>query len=75
MFTGHWEVMTVPAETVPALDFVCNGVPTATSWTTPSGTWPSNISKSILVGYFTSAYYEGAVLKDDMTQTPSILQK
>jgi len=76
MFTGSWEVMTVPAETVPVLDFVCNGVPTSASWTTPTtGTWPANISKSILVGYFTSSYYEGAVLKDDMTQTPTILQK
>jgi len=77
MFTGAWEVMTVPAEAVPALDFVCNGVPTTTDWTSyrPNSTWPSNISKSILVGYFTSSYYEGAVLKDDMTLTPSILQK
>jgi len=78
-FTGSWEVMTVPADKTPTVgDFVCNGVPpsTSTQWTKPSGSnWPDDIRTSILVGYFTSSYYEGAVLKGDTTTTPSILIK
>ena len=68
-FTGAWEVMTVPvATTALATEFICNGVPTAnTNWTNANG--PStlngfaNIHKSILLGYMTQNYYEGAILK------------
>ena len=70
-FTGAWEVMTVPAETVPLSNyFICNGVPTATTWTLPGGTstlkYNSNMNKTILVSYMTSDWYEGAVLKGNI---------
>jgi len=82
-FTGAWEVMTVPVGTVPLSgEFICNGVPTAnSSWTDanmPASTtltrYP-NIQQSILLGYFTNSWYEGAILKGDMTTTPTELTK
>jgi len=85
-FTGKWEVMTVPASGVPvAGEFICNGVPTAsTSWTDPNNgqnngigalsrgpTTPTDLrvdlSKSIVVGYMTNQYYEGAMLNANMS--------
>jgi len=79
-FTGNWEVMTVPAENVPLVDyFIANGVPrTAANWVTPTGTGAltaagytnsgssANIYKTILIGYMTDTRYEGAVLKRDL---------
>ena len=67
-FTGEWEVMTVPAGTIPLTDeYVCNGVPTSGDLAAP----PTNstlraytgMNKTILVGYMTQNWYEGAVLK------------
>jgi hypothetical protein len=76
-FTGAWEVMTVPAASTPVPgEFICNGVP-STTWTSanrPDTNWPSDISKSILIGYFTNTQYEGAVIKSDMTVKPSIFK-
>jgi len=81
-FTGKWEVMTVPVSSnvLPNIDeFVCNGVPSSTAgWTdieTNGKTPVSNLiplrtyatlNKSILVGYMTDKYYEGAILKKDL---------
>ena len=79
-FLGNWEVMTVPVENVPSVDyFIANGVPrTSTGWVTPSGTDALNagtytnndtsahINRTILVGYMTDNRYEGAVLKKDL---------
>jgi len=83
-FTGNWEVMTVPVENVPLVDyFIANGVPrTSDNWVTPTGTGAlsaagftngnnsANINRTILVGYMTDNRYEGAVLKRDLW-TPS----
>jgi hypothetical protein len=81
--TGDWELMTVPAETIPVSgEFICNGVPgvagsaTNITMTDPSseagaGTLNSRntaMNKSILLGYKTDTYYEGAVLKADLTK-------
>ena len=72
-FTGNWEVMTVPAEYIPSVsEFVCNGVPSGTNATL---TQPSDSSlrtyntldKSMFVTYMTNKWYEGAVLKADLT--------
>jgi large repetitive protein len=76
-FMGNWEVMTVPVGTVPSPgEFICNGVPTGTTaWTTgnrPTGstiTIYSDLDKSILLSYLTTSWYEGAVLKDNMTSS------
>ena len=71
-FTGAWEVMTVPVQTLPLADeFICNGVPAATStaWAPALAAGSlrgRDISKSILVGYMTEKWYEGAVLKDNL---------
>ena len=69
-FSGAWEVMTVPAGAVPLADeFVTNGVPVSpsTAWAPTGGTLRGrDISKSILVGYMTADWYEGAVLKHDI---------
>jgi hypothetical protein len=77
-FTGKWEVMTVPTNQVPNTnEFICNGVPTvnatgANGWENPSGTDPlvksttQDLSKTILVGYLTENWYEGAILKKDL---------
>jgi len=69
-FTGNWEVMTVPTGTVPLTDeFVTNGVPTSssTAWAPTGGTLLGrDLSRSILVGYMTTDWYEGAVLKHDI---------
>ena len=67
--TGAWEVMSVPAQTVPLKDYyICNGVPVSnTVWagSLPTGSTlnHSSLSNSILVGYMTSNWYEGAILK------------
>jgi hypothetical protein len=83
--TGNWELMTVPAETIPVSgEFICNGVPgiagTAVapnitmadpSSAAGAGTLNSRgtyMNKSILLGYKTNTYYEGAVLKADLTK-------
>jgi hypothetical protein len=72
-FTGNWEVMTVPAGEIPnTQEYVSNGVPTAaTNWTAPNGstlrTPGAGINNSILVGYMTDRWYEGAVLKHSIT--------
>jgi hypothetical protein len=79
-FTGAWEVMTVPAQYVPLTDqYVSNGVPTATGgWVAPVNstlrTPTANgqeggtniIDRTILVGYMTDRWYEGAVLKHNI---------
>jgi hypothetical protein len=81
-FTGAWEVMTVPANEVPLInEFICNGVPNPGS---AGGSWadPANgvagvpalsrgtvdIRRSVVIGYMTRDYYEGAMLKGDVTQ-------
>ncbi|GBU28466.1 hypothetical protein R84B8_02025 [Treponema sp. R8-4-B8] len=67
MFTGKWEVMTVPVANVPVSnEFICNGVP-STGTISGTGLTTTNITNSILVGYQTNVNYEGAILKDDMT--------
>jgi len=68
-FTGNWEVMTVPAESIPSVsEFVCNGVPTSGNLTPPTGsTLGANYttaSNSIFITYMTNKWYEGAILKD-----------
>ena len=75
-FTGNWEVMTVPADKIPLTDeFICNGVPTTTTgWAAPTGsnlrsyptTGTNRINRTVLVGYMTTDYYEGAILKHDL---------
>jgi hypothetical protein len=73
-FNGNWEVMTVPVAGVPASDeFICNGIPTYTGnggWVTPTATTgnatttlTTNPGRSILLGYKTDRWYEGAILK------------
>ena len=64
-FTGNWEVMTVPAETTPVADeFICNGVPASTgNWVAPGSTLTASPNKSILLGFMTNTWYEGAILK------------
>jgi hypothetical protein len=67
-FTSNWEVMTLPAGNIPnTQEFVCNGVPTATTtWAAPSGSTLRTydyLNNSILVGYMTDRWYEGAILK------------
>jgi hypothetical protein len=63
-------------------DFVCNGVPTSTTgWETPAATPTANggistvastlraystLNKSIILGYMTDTWYEGAILKKDL---------
>jgi hypothetical protein len=71
LFTGKWEVMTVPVSSgvIPNVnEFVCNGVPVdKTGWLAPpSGLTYSDIDKSILVGYMTDQWYEGAILKRNL---------
>ena len=83
MFTGAWEVMTVPVGTIPvSTEFICNGVPSATTgWanpTTGTGSFVAptdTLNQSILVGYMTNDWYEGAILIGNMTTTPPELQK
>jgi len=83
-FTGAWEVMTVPARNTPVVDeFVGIGVPRTGRFFAPidSGGEASNLARagsfaasaaglhrSVLVGYMTDAYYEGAVLKFSIGQ-------
>jgi len=92
MFTGKWEVMTVPAINTPvATEIICNGLPTVTGAQTTGARWVDvnthgtggtpllrndvNLNQSIVIGYMTNAYYEGAILKGNMTTTPTELQK
>jgi hypothetical protein len=84
-FEGTWEVMTVPVSktVIPKIEeFVCNGVPTTATW--PSGaapggttnlTYSSNLNQTIVVSYMTDRWYEGAILKGNITTVPPILQK
>jgi hypothetical protein len=76
-FTGAWEVMTVPVGKVPVPDeFVCSGVPATTGgWAAPGGTstlrtytvtGTNHLNRSIMVGYMTTDWYEGAILKKDL---------
>jgi len=76
MFTGAWEVMTVPALNTPlATEMICNGVPYGdAAWQNVGTTGgalakraATDIKKSILLAYFTDAYYEGAILNADLT--------
>jgi len=82
-FTGAWEVMTIPAREAPLTgEFICNGVPaTQGGWADPNltGGYTGNgltaltrgtvdISKSIVVGYMTSNYYEGSMLKGNTSE-------
>jgi hypothetical protein len=75
--TGAWEVMTVPTNQVPKTDeFICNGVPTSAitgtnGWQEPTGDGHlvkgnQDLAKSILVGYLTENWYEGAILKKNI---------
>jgi len=80
IFTGKWEVMTVPVSSTvtPRTDeFVCNGVPTVTTWTAPGGTlnYNTNLNQTIIVGYMTDQWYEGAILKGNIITVPPALQK
>ena len=73
LFTGAWEVMTVPAGTVPVSnEYICNGVPspanTSDSWIDPPANSTlrlrnTDLQKTIIVGYMTQNWYEGAILK------------
>jgi len=77
-FTGAWEVMTIPVRDVPlTTEFICNGVPNPSSaqgsWNDPNLTGGYSVPaltrgsvdlrNSIVVGYMTYNYYEGAMLK------------
>jgi hypothetical protein len=89
MFTGKWEVMTVPAINTPvSTEIICNGVPSGTQAVTrwqdvnthgtggaPLTRKAVDLTQSIVIGYMTNEYYEGAILKGDMTTTHSALQK
>jgi large repetitive protein len=82
IFTGKWEVMTVPVSgtVIPRTDeFICNGVPTSATWTTPGGTstltYNTNLNQTVIVGYMTDQWYEGAILKGNILTVPGILQK
>jgi len=82
-FTGKWEVMTVPVSgVIPKTDeFICNGLPTQSTWVAPTGTGTStltyntNLNQTIIVGYMTDKWYEGAILKGDIRTVPTLLQK
>jgi hypothetical protein len=81
-FDGTWEVMTIPVSgnVIPNTDeFVCNGVPTASTWTLPGGTstltYNTNLNQTIILGYMTNIWYEGAILKGDIRDIPAILKK
>jgi hypothetical protein len=69
--------MSVPVgnDVTPSVDeFVCNGVPSnntkgANGWLTPSNSTLrdyGNLNRTILVGYLTNKWYEGAILKKDL---------
>jgi hypothetical protein len=62
LYTGAWEVMTVPTANVPIEDFVCNGAP-ATGVTTGTGFSGVNLTNTVLVTYMTDKYYERAYIK------------
>jgi hypothetical protein len=72
-FTGSWEVMTVPARTIPiTTELVSNGVPTSNGgWSNPNSTstlqgYSGGMDRTILVGYMTENWYEGAILKHNI---------
>ena len=78
-FTGAWKVMTVPvhADSVPVAEetfrFISNGVPSG-AWVTPTASGAvnyANIHESILVGYMTNQWYEGAALKYNILVSPN----
>jgi hypothetical protein len=70
ILTGNWEVMTVPVLNLPNTDeFICHGVTTGTAQWTTNGTgltYTTNINRTIVVGYLTDQYYEGAILKSSL---------
>ena len=78
MFTGKWEVMTVPVVETPSMAYIiCNGVPRwRNNWALPVDSWGyyngtastanSRANRTILVGYLTGSRYEGAMLKADL---------
>ncbi|MCL2880472.1 MAG: hypothetical protein FWF29_09525, partial [Treponema sp.] len=76
-FTGAWEVMTVPAQTVPLSDeFISSGVPVSSSIWSVAANRPSGsslnytaIDRSIMVAYRTTDWYEGAILKYDIIES------
>jgi hypothetical protein len=61
-FTGAWEVMTIPTANIPMEDFVVNGVPTTGNFNTVSN-GSVNITNSVVLGYYTNAWYERAYIK------------
>jgi len=64
--TGAWEVMTIPAENVPASgQYICHGVPTAATALVGTATagFHTDISKTMIVTYPTDINYEGAMLR------------
>ena len=72
-FTGAWEVMTVPVGEMPLTsEFICHGVPTSSTWVLPgSGSalhYNSNMHQTVLLGYMTTNWYEGAILKDNIRE-------
>ena len=78
MFTGKWEVMTVPVNRIPTIsDYICNGVPGVATWNTEGTTltYNANLNRTIVIGYMTSSVYEGAILKGDISDIPAILKK
>jgi len=80
-FSGKWEVMTVPVNAVPNADeFICNGVPgTGYTWSTTGIStnlnYTTNLNQTIIVGYMTNSWYEGAILKGNILSVPVPLQK
>jgi len=82
-FSGKWEAMTVPVSkgaTPQVDDFVCNGVPTSATWTAPGTTgdylqYNTRLDQTVIVGYLTDKWYEGAIIKGNILSVPSSLQK
>ena len=79
--TGAWEVMTVPVNNVPASgNIIANGVPTSGTLSGTAGlqnaaalpgvSAANDITRTMLVGYLTTHYFEGAILKYDIVSTP-----
>jgi len=78
LFTGKWEVMTVPVIETPSMAYIiCNGVPRwRNNWALPPSNWGyyngtatvanSYANRTILVGYLTGSRYEGAMLKANL---------
>jgi len=66
--TGHWEVMTVPTNAVPASgQIIASGAPsTGTVSGTPTDSLNQDVTRSMIVGYLTNINYEGARLKHNI---------